>query len=292
MYFLEITDPQLLTIFKLFTTKLFYLETYYGFNKKYEKVLLQSSKIGNLELIKYLVEKGVNINSKDNNGNNALLFASSFGYLKIVKYLVEKGVNIHDKNNAGNNALLFTSPGGHLKIVKYLVEKGVNIHAKNYVGKNALLFAIEGGHLEVVKYFCKLGVNENHINYMKENIFLSAVENNDFLMIKYFIRQMNHKLYNMYEMHKIDEIKKIEENKVKAIQYACKKGNLQIIKFLYENLKWYNKNNKKWNENDFFRFAIKHKQFEIANYFAKKIAKFILVYVKENNTNQLCKIIK
>jgi len=37
------------------------------------------------------VEKGANIESKDNNGKSPLYITSQKGYLDIVKYLVEKG---------------------------------------------------------------------------------------------------------------------------------------------------------------------------------------------------------
>jgi ankyrin repeat protein len=44
-----------------------------------------------------LIEKGIDVNQTENDGNNALLWASREGHYKIVVYLLEKGININEK---------------------------------------------------------------------------------------------------------------------------------------------------------------------------------------------------
>jgi ankyrin repeat protein len=117
MYFLEITDPKLLNIFKLFTKKLFYLETHYGLNKKYEKALLQSSKIGNLELIKYLVEKSANIHSKN---DATLQNATKNSHINIVKYLIENGEDIHAEDDV---SLQYATKNNYKDIINFFKKK-------------------------------------------------------------------------------------------------------------------------------------------------------------------------
>ena len=53
---------------------------------------------------------------------NSLSFASRKGRLEIVKYLVEHGANINYATNDGFTPLSFASRAGHLDIVKYLQE--------------------------------------------------------------------------------------------------------------------------------------------------------------------------
>jgi ankyrin repeat protein len=45
--------------------------------------------------VKYLIEKGADIHSKDKDGRTALMWASGMGHLEVVKYLIEKGADIH-----------------------------------------------------------------------------------------------------------------------------------------------------------------------------------------------------
>jgi ankyrin repeat protein len=72
------------------------------------------------------------------------------GYLDVVKYLVERGVDIHSGNEY---ALRWGSHNGHLSVVKYLVEQGANIHVKN---DSALNWARNNSHIEVANYLSNI----------------------------------------------------------------------------------------------------------------------------------------
>lgn len=58
-----------------------------------------------LEVVKYLIENGADINAKDSNGDNLLMIALEYRELDIVKYLLEKGANVNIKNNEGKTVL-------------------------------------------------------------------------------------------------------------------------------------------------------------------------------------------
>ena len=53
--------------------------------------------------------------------------ASLCGNTEIVKYLVEKGANIETENEDGNTPLFIACEKNNNDIVKYLIEKGANI---------------------------------------------------------------------------------------------------------------------------------------------------------------------
>ena len=68
------------------------------------------------------------------------------GYLNVIKYLVNLGVNIHFHKNQNNEfAFQLACQSGHLNVVKYLANLGVNIHACN---EFAFGYTCEKGHLE------------------------------------------------------------------------------------------------------------------------------------------------
>ena len=79
-----------------------------------------------LEKVKSLIEKGVDINSKCDN-LTPLMCASLNGNYRIVEYLIEKGVDINAKGDCSWTALMYASWNNRLEIVKFLIENGANL---------------------------------------------------------------------------------------------------------------------------------------------------------------------
>ena len=80
------------------------------------------------------------------NLNEVLEIAAEKGNLEVVKFLVEEGVDVHTYDDC---ALCGAAEKGHLEVVKFLVAKGADVHARdNY----ALRWAADKGHLEIVKF--------------------------------------------------------------------------------------------------------------------------------------------
>lgn len=105
------------------------------FTLKDGSTLLQA--VDSEDEIKYLIEKGADINVKDKLGNSILaniLKSDMYGF-EMVKYLVEHGAKIDDRNECGETPLMMIQIGKHsnecLNIVKYLIEKGADIEARD-----------------------------------------------------------------------------------------------------------------------------------------------------------------
>ncbi|NEQ40599.1 MAG: ankyrin repeat domain-containing protein [Okeania sp. SIO3I5] len=63
------------------------------------EAILQASKEGNLELVKSLIEQGVDVNVKDKENATCLMSSVSRNYIDIVKLLIEKGADVNAKND-------------------------------------------------------------------------------------------------------------------------------------------------------------------------------------------------
>ncbi|GGA33800.1 ankyrin repeat domain-containing protein [Psychrobacillus lasiicapitis] len=111
---------------------------------------------GHLEIIKLLINAGIDINAQGGTfSTNALERAATKGYLDIVEYLINKDIVI-DTSEPDRNPLFSAIYGGHLEIVKLLVESGIDLYIK-YSGENmqdmdAYAFAIERGQTEIAEY--------------------------------------------------------------------------------------------------------------------------------------------
>ena len=64
---------------------------------------------GNKETVENLLEKGANVNAKDNREGSALIWASKRGHKEIVEMLLEKGANVNATDNDGETALSMAS---------------------------------------------------------------------------------------------------------------------------------------------------------------------------------------
>ncbi|BCS82771.1 putative ankyrin repeat protein [Cotonvirus japonicus] len=124
-------------------------------NKRFTAIGLQkclnlSCEFGHLEVAKFLVENGVDIQA-DN--NYAVQLASQSGHLEIVRFLVSQGANIQSNDNC---AVKWASQSGHLEVVKFLVSQGANIQAGN---NHAVRWASYYGRLEVVRFLVEKGAD-------------------------------------------------------------------------------------------------------------------------------------
>ena len=67
--------------------------------------LMQAAMIGDTAIVKLLLNKGANVNAKEQSGMTALMNAAAFGDAEMVKLLIDKGADIHTTNNEGITAL-------------------------------------------------------------------------------------------------------------------------------------------------------------------------------------------
>jgi ankyrin repeat protein len=96
----------------------------------------------NPEIVKYLIEKGADIEAMVNDSDETALYrAVSQGQTNIAKILVENGATIEARSWTGMTALHWAIDTNHLETVQYLLEVGADVNAKGYYGNTALHFA-------------------------------------------------------------------------------------------------------------------------------------------------------
>ena len=111
--------------------------------------------------MKLLLEKGAEIEAKDNDGNTPLHSASIREHLEVVKLLLEKGADVNAKSNAGQTPLHSASMDEYTEVMKLLLERGSDVNAKDHDGRTPLHEASRHGHPEAMKLFLEKGVDVN-----------------------------------------------------------------------------------------------------------------------------------
>jgi len=101
--------------------------------------------------VKRLLEKGANINAKDNIGWTPLHFAAYHGITDIVRLLLEHGADINARDADGLTPLHIAAALGHVDAVRLLLRKGADPGARDNRGRTPLDLAREGGHAEAIR---------------------------------------------------------------------------------------------------------------------------------------------
>lgn len=83
-----------------------------------------TASIRQLEVIQMLIQAGINVNAKTNEGWNAIEAAANTGNIKAVKLLLQAGADINAKDNWGDTAISRAKQAGHIEIVKLLQDAG------------------------------------------------------------------------------------------------------------------------------------------------------------------------
>ena len=85
------------------------------------------------------------------NVNKSLLGAAEKGEAPNVRTFLEKGADINVKDEYDRTALMLAAYGGHTEIVKILLEAGADVNAEGKYGATALSFATAGNYVEIVR---------------------------------------------------------------------------------------------------------------------------------------------
>ncbi len=129
------------------------------------KRFIEAAVKSNLTEIKELLQSGVEVDVRDNEGATALIRATQQGALESVKFLIGRGadVNAVERLN-GASALMFavrkaeneegkrTAPiEAKVDVGRALIRAGANVNQKNHWGGTALQWACDSGNLVMVR---------------------------------------------------------------------------------------------------------------------------------------------
>ncbi|NXX27420.1 ANK1 protein, partial [Nicator chloris] len=122
---------------------------------------LRAARSGNLDKALDHLRNGVDINTCNQNGLNALHLASKEGHVKMVVELLHKEIVLETTTKKGNTALHIAALAGQQDVVRELVNYGANVNAQSQKGFTPLYMAAQENHLEVVKFLLENGANQN-----------------------------------------------------------------------------------------------------------------------------------
>ena len=129
-----------------------------------EKFIREAIEKNDLDKLKELFERGADVNKIMEGGSTPLIEASKNGNSEIVKYLLDKGANINYISKSiyatTNTALIEATRNEHTETIKILLESGADKQFKDHLNKTAADYAVNSKKNEVK---CIFGFLKNQI---------------------------------------------------------------------------------------------------------------------------------
>ena len=130
--------------------------------RKMECPLYRACSRGHAEIVRLVVEAGgcggVDMGEDKGVWVEAMNDAARYGFVDVVEALLEAGVGVEGRDQDGNRALLVASRGGCLEVVRVLLEVGgADVEGVGGGGKTPLYVACWHGHPEVVEVLLDAG---------------------------------------------------------------------------------------------------------------------------------------
>ncbi|XP_062608651.1 uncharacterized protein LOC134270452 [Saccostrea cucullata] len=108
---------------------------------------------GSVEIVSFLLNKGLDINTLSNDGKSILHIACLNGKFEVCEYLVENYPHLLDVKDKSSNTVLHDAAwGGSVQIVKLLIEKKMDIYSLQGDGETILHLCCLYGKLDMCEY--------------------------------------------------------------------------------------------------------------------------------------------
>jgi ankyrin repeat protein len=127
-----------------------------------EQRLLDAVRRNDRPTIERALARGAGINSKDELGRNPVFLAVlDAGDLDLVRWLREKGSAADDADVGGRTPLSFAAANGRLDIVRYLVEQGAVVDRSDVQQRTPLFHAALNDHRDAAAFLLDHGAKAN-----------------------------------------------------------------------------------------------------------------------------------
>ncbi|XP_051917955.1 ankyrin repeat domain-containing protein 26-like [Hippocampus zosterae] len=143
---------------------------------------------GNVEVVRFLMEKKAQVNLCDNQNRSALIKAVQEQHDLCANILLENQADPNLVDTDGNTALHLASSIPLMSTVILLVKHGADINIKNLEGVSPLTVAVQEDQVEVAEFLLKKGANVNILDRHRRSPLMIAAGNGYFDMVRLLLK--------------------------------------------------------------------------------------------------------
>lgn len=117
------------------------------------RYLFDAARAGDVEVLKSLLARGVQVDMRDERGSTALILAAYYGKTDAVRTLLDAGASPNLGDSArGNTALMGALFKGEIESAKRLLaDPRTDVNARNAAGQTAAMFAALFGRADLIE---------------------------------------------------------------------------------------------------------------------------------------------
>ncbi|WP_179349559.1 ankyrin repeat domain-containing protein [Winogradskyella pacifica] len=178
-----------------------------------------------IEVYKYLESVGLNPNVTNKEGESALhILAARSKDLDVIKFLLDKGLKVSTKDSKGNNALMHAASSNNLEVVNLLADNLKNHDDINKKGQSALTLAVGGNTSDVVAFLIKKGYKTALVDTDGNNLTYYLIESYSPKNKDVFSEKMA-----LLKANKVD-LTQVQKNGNTWFHLAAEKNSLDLLK--------------------------------------------------------------
>ena len=145
-----------------------------------------------LEAVKFLIKNGIDLTIENKYGKTVLdEVVDKFDGI-MIRFLLDNGFSINHKNSIGRTIFHDVAIFGNEKIFQILMNYNPDFSLKDSYGKTVLFYAVEGGSLTILKDVIN---NTNNLNVLDENhqtaLFYAVLKDDPSLAIELVLHGIN-----------------------------------------------------------------------------------------------------
>ena len=115
----------------------------------------------NEDLVRILLEDGVDVNAVQSDGATALHWASYYGNADLASLLMAAGADHSLANRNGSTAMWLAANHGNVAVINILLDGGADANESLPLGRRPLMLAARSGNVEAVKLLLDHGADPN-----------------------------------------------------------------------------------------------------------------------------------
>ncbi|GFU04024.1 protein TANC2 [Nephila pilipes] len=123
-----------------------------------QEILFQAAARGHLPMLRALADKGLILDTKDQNGRTALAWACIYNKIEAVRFLIEKGADMASKDEDLCTPLHLAAIYADANVVSYLLNQITDSEIKNKENKTPLECAVSSRNVSATLSLLKGGV--------------------------------------------------------------------------------------------------------------------------------------
>lgn len=150
--------------------------------------LHQAASAGHTDILKILLDAGADISARDrglfSQGADALYLASVSGQSEVVRELLTKGAKVDSTEDNGWTSLIKAAQLGNVPVARMLLDFKADVNIRSKDGTTPILVAAQQGHAEIVKMLLDGGAYVDTLTNDRSTPLMQAAQQGHFDVVK------------------------------------------------------------------------------------------------------------